>query len=416
MTGRRTTRGLAMGAGASLLALAASAAWAQDGGVTLSFNLSQDLEVRADEGADPVWLANTDLGFALSSVTRTQTLAITGSTGLRVVLSEDGTETAPADPRLSFSYDREGANSALSVDFAISRTDIAYLRPLEDFIIDGVFVPPEDFEDLEGEGTRLSRSLSVDLTLVREGPIGATVSLDASDLTYQDTTTPELRDSQRARLGADLRFKLSDTMTANLGVGHEIVETDGLETRETTDYRLGLSVDEPRGEITFAVFGAETDAGSRYGVEAGRSFDLPRGSLDLSVGATRAVSGATELTGSLAYVRELPLGAITLNANRSVTTTDDGERLRTSLSAAYDRPINSLFDLGVDATYLASADTATDAGSEAASLGLRLGYALSADWSLNTTYRVRVSDETGAPSSTDHSLSVSLGRSFDYRF
>ena len=411
MTGRGATR-----TGASLLVLIACAAGAQEGGVTLSFNVSQSLEARIDDGADPVWFANTDLGFALSSETRTQTLALTGSTGLRAILSEDGTETVPSDPRLRFSYDREGANSGLSVDLSLTRSDIAYIRPLQDFIVDGVFVPPEDFEDLEGEGTRLSRSLSVDLVLVREGPIGASVSFDASDLTYQDTTAPDLVDSQRARLGVDLRFKLSDTMDATLGLGHEIVETEGAEARETTDYRLGLSVAEPRGELTFAVFGAETDAGSRYGVEAGRSIDLPRGSLDVSVGATRAVSGATELTGSIDYVHELPLGAITLSAARGVTTTDDGERLRTSLSAAYNRPINSLFDFGVDASYFASADTATDVQSDTASLGLRLGYALSEDWSLDTVYRVSRSDETGASARTDQSLSISLGRSFDYRF
>ena len=406
-----------VGAALAAVLLATPVALAQEGGVLLSFDLSQSVEVSDSDDTDPVWRFDTDLGVSLSSETRTERLALTGRTGLRYVTSDGEDEVLPADPSARLSYDRTGANSDFSANLAVSSTAIAYLRPLEDFIDeDGFFVPPEDFDDLEGEGTRLDSRLALALTLGREGPFGATISLSATDLSYRDTTAPDLVDSRRADLGVDLRFAVNRTTEAVVGLGYGVIDTEGRDRRETSNLGLDLSFAEPRGALTLSAFAARTEAGTRIGLEAGRRIDLPRGGLDVLLGATRGAAGEIDLTGRASFTRELPSGGLGVRAERSVRSTDEGERLLTSLSARYDRPLAEGLDLGLDATLIRVSDTVTDSRTDSASLGASLGYALTRDWSLNAGYRLRLQDETGAEPSTEHSLSLGIGRRFDVRY
>lgn len=359
----------------------------------------------------------TPLGLTLSSKTQTQRLDLAGRGLFRAVDGPAGSSADFADPRLSFGYTRTGANSAFSADAALSSSEIGFLRPFEDFLdAGGVFVPPDDLDDLQGTGTRLSRSLAFELALGQEGPFGATFSTAISDLRYRDTSAADLVDTRRSSLGVDLRFALSEVAEATLGLGYDRLEADEAADRETTDLGLDLALDAPRGTLTFAAFAAEAPEGIRFGLEAGRSYDLPRGRLTFSLGATRDAAGETALTGNFGYLQELSEdSALQLSARRSVGSGNDGERLVTSLSADYSRPLTALIGLDFDAAFVRSEDTGTATTTDTVSLGTSLGYTLAQDWSLNLGYRYQMRDETGDGSAADNALFLSLQRSFTNR-
>lgn len=395
---------------------------AQEGGRLLTFGLSQSLSYsdNADLDTDPegdTLRADTALSAIFSSTTRLQSLDLRANTAYRLVEGPGDTDEAEfSDPTLRLGYDRRGANSAFGLDARYASEDIEFLRGLDDFVDEeGNLDLPEDFGDLEGQGTRRSLRAGADLSLGQEGPFGTDFALSVEDVSYEDTTDPDLNDTQRLDADVDLRLALSRVLDARLGFGYKRIDEDGEELRQTRRIETGLSYDRPLGDYRGSLFYEDTEDGDRIGVSAGRDLDLPRGGLSFSLGATRDTEGELALTGDLSLSREFADAALSLSGNRSVSSTDDGEEVRTVFSARYERPLTALAALSLDARYANQENTGTDETTRNASLGASLGYSLTRDWSLDLGYRYRYRDEDGEGTATENNVSLSVGRSFSFR-
>ena len=79
---------------------------------------------------------------------------------------------------------------------------------------------------------------------------------------------------------------------------------------------------------------------------------LPRGALDLSVGATRDVADELQPSGSLSLTRETPRGTLTAALSQDVRTSDRSNELRTTrASLGYTHEINALSQIGLSASF-----------------------------------------------------------------
>lgn len=424
MTGRRGGRRigrLAAAATATAGLLGAAAGLAQvdpPGGIDLGFSVNQQVigTDNADLEPDPEGTtirADTTLSFRLSSETRLDTLFLTGATIYRYADGPDISENGFTDPSFNLGYRRQGANSAASANLSYSSAQIAFIRPLTDFVDDdGVFTPPEDLDDLNGTGRRTDIRGSASLAFGLQGPFGATLTLGASETDYVDVTDPDLVDVSRRNADLDLRFALNPVLDATADLGYTEIDPDGPDHFETTSFGVGLDLQRPAGSYSANVGYDQTEDGDEYSLSFGRAITLPRGSISATVGATRDPEGETAVTGSLSVLRNLQNGAVTLSVDRSRVTTDDGQRLVTSLSASYARPLTRVTTLSVDAAYVLSEDTGANTETESANIGATLGYQLTQDWSLNLGYDYRTRSETGEGTADENSISLGIGRSF----
>jgi hypothetical protein len=222
-----------------------SMAWAQDDradGPVLSIGLNERLEWSSNpslaaDSAGGRLVSNTRLTFSLSDSTALSRFELTGNTGLRIVDSAaSGFNATVADPRIALAYSRLGATSQLDINAGLRINDIAFLRPLTDFIgPDGVLDLPTDFDDLRGSGTRQSLQFGVKLSLREDAPFGLVLAAGVTDLRYIDVTNPDLTDNTRGYLRATARLDITEVTQATIGLGYRTF-IDGNDTNGT----LGL--------------------------------------------------------------------------------------------------------------------------------------------------------------------------------
>lgn len=411
----------------SLAAIVLGLAWhgtavaAPPEGGGLSFGIDERVELSSNLTLTPISQGRTvrsDTALSLSYLTETrrERLSFDASTVLRYADGPAGTDTGFADPRIRLSYARNGANARFLIEADLRWNDIAYLRPLEDFLDPETGLTlPSDLDDLVGQGTRIDRSLSASLSYGDDGPFGATFNIGASDLAYRDTTDPELRDSQRLDLGVDLRLTLSPATDLTLGLGYSRIDREGSDARTIREVDLALAHGRPNGELTFGLSLEDFDGERRHGLRLGRSLALPRGVLEIGIGATEHSGGEVSLTGDLTYRQDLPRGTLSAGLQRGLTSDGDGEdSLLTSLSLGMSHAVNERTDIGFDMAYVRSDALGSGTDLESGSLGINLSRDLTEDWAATVGYRYRTRQEGSAPRAHDNSIYVTLSRSFDY--
>lgn len=456
--------------------LLGSAALAQQGtGIRAVFGVSQGFSADTNRTlafADPgrSLVSTTNLNFGLRSETRTQQFSIQGQVAARLFDVPDDTRRFRfGSPDLSTSYRRDGANSGLSLSGRISRDNLRFLRPIDDFVIGvpllddaglpvlddagepievDVVVLPEEEGDLFGGGTRTRTDLSGRLDLGREGPLGLTVTASRQALRYADAPTES--DRTRQQLGLDARLRLSPVTTGRvrlnfsrfdaedalrtqrdriglrIGVRHAFSQRLVLDaslgpsrvvTRDRAtgarresrgiDGDIGLTYDLLNGTVGLSLAAVTNEDGTRRSLSVNRALDLPRGAISGAVGVARTAQGRTRATGRLDYRHELPRGALSLQARRDfAVNVDDEVEAFTSLVLGYDHAINSISSFGVDARYLSRTE-------DRASLTATYRRALTRDWNLNMGYRFDSIDRT-AGRVTNHGVFLNLSRSFDF--
>ena len=454
--GRLTTAAL------SLVAITATPLLAQEGtGLRGNLSFSTGLEisdnpslVTTPEGT--TLTSVTNLGFSLTSETRVERLRFTLGAGIE---GEDGGSTTEADAldltrsNIGLSYVREGINSRLALS---GRLDEANLDDeVFGFFVDGVFDP--DALILEG-GTRTRSRFDADFSTGINAPFGVDLSFGLSTNEYNDTSDPDLVNSDTRRVSATARFAINPSTTARLtttfreteledlaettrtvqsfgtgvttetNTGLEISADLSLDSAETLngatvaseDDGIGLSfgVIQPRpgGQIEASLSSRIDNSGRRTSASLTRSFDLPTGGLTLSLGVVDQEDQDLELTTRIGYEREAAGGTLTANLVQSPTTNDGDAFLNTSLGLGYEAPINSVSSWSADFSYGTAAEFGASGGDARTSAGVRYSRDLNADWSLNAGLRhVRIAEE-GADSRTSNTLFLNVGRDFSFGF
>lgn len=462
--GRGWRRAAILGAGVAALA-ALGAAQAQElRGPRLTIDIDNRLETGRNLGlAIPseggATRASTGVELRLSSETPIQRFSL--DTGLRYTVRRgaDPDGSGFSDPRLRFSFQRDGVDSLFSLSANVRRSQVDFLRDLLDFVDeDGILVLPEDFNDLTGVGRRLDYSAEARLELGREAaPAGISLVAAASGIDYTDAAA-NLNDTRRFRLGATGRLRLSPVATATLSLNHNRFRTDDLaatdrrtnslstgisyeldpittlgagigysriETREfgierrseglTGDLSFGRTL--PDGDLSARLGVSRVEAGQRVDVTVGRGFERPGARFSGSIGLTRGPGGDTDVIGALGWARELPNGTVSANLNRAVSVNaDDEERLTTTLRVGYTHAFSEISSVELRISYgFSDGGTAGD-DLRRTDLGATYRHRLTRDWSLNGGITYRVRDESGVGRSNSPSVFLALGRQFESGF
>ncbi|EKE43300.1 hypothetical protein OCGS_2637 [Oceaniovalibus guishaninsula JLT2003] len=421
----RLRRALSAIGGAGLI-LGAGAVAAQDTGRLLSFGTRFGLVADDNLALDPdskgtTLEAVTGLDFELLYSTPLQTFALSGDVGLRALDNpeESNRDDFVATPTLRLAYERTVPDSRIGVTGFVRRSRVAFLDPLEGGLDDPLVL--DDLDDRGERGTRLAFGLGTELELRRRAPIGITLSAGLDGQRYSDTTdTSTLTDETRVRAGVGLRFVLTPTRQATLGLDYSSFDDEGRDEgrRDTYALNAGISQRLRTGAVGLDLGATSTEDGERYSIRIERSLTLPLWSIAGELGATQSVDGDLFTTGALSVTRDLPTGSLSADLRRSVQSgSDDEERDITAASLGYSHQVNALTSANFDLSYIASDPTGDGAASESfGSVGVGLQRRLTEDWRLDMALRHRISDEGTEDTATGNTISVNLRRGFEFRF
>lgn len=426
-------------------------------GVEQRFEAGDNLALEDPEEGQTA-LSTTTLSFGLVTETVGQSLSVDGRFGLRAGEIPTGSDisTGFVDPQINLSYTRESANAVWNVDGNYRESDVSFSPSLSEFLnADGDLVLPEDFEDLEGTGTRRSYRFSTDLEVARNAPLSFIFDASIRAITF-DAQSASLNDSLRYSFGARANLRISevttgftrydfdrfesdnsanterDTNAVEVGITQQvsprasfeaalgfsdISETqNGISTSTSgATGRFSFSYAMPDGAITGSFVTSQDQDGSRNNLLVGRSFILPDGSLSVNVGATSEEGSDVGLIGNLSYTKNLPTGSLSAGIRRNVTVNNnDEERISTTADVGYSHTINDLSSLDVDFTFGLVDGSGGSDDTQQADLSARYNYDLTEDWTLSTGVRYRVRDEDDGSSSDSTSLFVTLRRDFEF--
>lgn len=434
----------------------------EDQGITMTLGVEQRFEAgdnlaleRPEEGSTA--LSTTSLTFGLLTETQNQSLSLTAGAKLREgsLPSNSDLDTGIVDPSLQLRYRREAANAEISVDGSYRQSDISFTPAVSDFTDDaGDIVLPEDFDELQGSGTRTNYNLNARLVTGRDAPLGFVFEANTSGISY-DQQTATLEDTFRygASARANLRFNGVTTGFASYAFDH--YETDDpqdterdthlfevgvvreVSERATVEAAIGFAdIDEsvlfgvendttgatgrilltylmPDGVLTASYSTTQDQNGARHNVRVGRSLEFPRGLLSASIGATQKESGDPDLIGSLRYIHELPTGSFLVSVNRDVSVdSEDDERITTTAEVSYNHDINSLSSLGLDFSIGSAEGTTNSTETTRADVTASYNRELTEDWTMSTGVSYRVRDQEGSSTSDSTSVFLTLKRDF----
>ncbi len=422
------------------VAMGGGALRAQEGGKTLSFDLSQRFEATSNYDLDPdsegaTYIASTGLSLDFRSVTRGQSLDLGLGGALRRIDAPDENDSESfgfADPSYSIGYVRTGPGARFSANASLQETEVSTLRRLDGFFDedDGLVIPEniDDLDDLEGTGTRRTLSYGVSLALRQDTPFAITARADLTDTTYDDTTSSGLFDERRTEVGLETRALLTEVHTLTTDLSYTRIEDEDPSEPELGTY-LGLdttlSLDRPGGGISASLGVNETDDGTRVSVSAGIDRERPLGGIGATLGVSRGSSGDLGLIGSVNYTRASPQGVLSVQGQRSFTDggddvgldgDDDGSETVTVFSANFARELTPLTSLSANASFASTTDTGDDDTTSDLSLGVSVSRALDPNWAVTAGANATFLKEDGDDWARSESIYVTLGRSFDWRF
>lgn len=430
MLGQGSRHGLALGT----LLLAAGgmvgvALAQQSGGQELRFGLSQRFEASDNQplavtSPGSSMTSTTGLSFGYRAETAASVFQFRGSALLRATTgpgSPGKDRTALEDPSLQLSYTRRAATGEFGLSARATSSNIAFLRPFEDFLDPetGAFVPPDDLDDLTGTGRRLDYGANVRLRLGDQAPFGTTFRAGISGINYRNVTNPGLVDNRRVSAGVGLRFSLSPVTDATVDLDRSRYSNDNplQPDRDTTILAVNLSHDRPDGRWTAGVSAEKRDGRkTRYGVSIGRRYDLVRGGLSLGAGLTWGDTAKAQLNGNLSWTHELPDGQISLGFRHGLSTgTDDSVRQTTAATFGWQHRITQTSSISVDMGLNNSRNPGTGLSVRNATMGLGYSHQLTDDWALSAGYRHRQRDSAGQKARSN-TVFVTLQRDFTTRF
>lgn len=451
---------LRSGAAAIALVAASGPAASQDaGGVNANVSVSQGFVTSSDDGT----FGRTDLGFTLSSVTRTQDLLLRIDSGIEERF-DDGFDTEFEDPRVNLSYGLESRQSALTVLARYQRSDVDELGQGDILLSDAVSDDPAPDDPLSDvlvleDGKRERAGIALGYAFGREARFGGEFNTSYDTVSYTGTNSPDLVDL--ARFGADLtlRFEITPRITATLGydfnetertgLGRDVRNTQlraganvivsrtltgavslGLQSVESTDpttgfvqdedgvvFALNLRQERPNGALTFNLNSELTDAGRESNLSVGTSFDTRSGgAFSGRIGLTVDDDGTTNPLYQITYSDSLRYSSYSVSLNQGLTTSDLGQNaLNTRLGLTYNRELSATTTLQSGVGYQTTDFSGSDGDTSRLDVTLGLARELSEDWSVNSRYTFSLQDKDQRDRATENELFVGLETNFGWR-
>ncbi len=358
-------------------------------GFAQSFGISSSLRANDNFGLDDPSLGTTTLwdnvlDYELLKETSLDQLSLGLGGTLRFSdIPQQSSETEFDAPFANFSYIRNGANSLLDTRLRYSEIDLAFEDPFRRL--------EEDFDDLVNDelvlddGTRKTATAGLEFETGLNDPIGAGLVFDYRDISYEDTTDPNLFDRRTSFGEVFGRFRFSPVLEGRLSYGQEDYrapdDNDTARTSRFTDFTLtydispvtlleatigytdinetsdtlpdiderGLTGDIdlmrelPNGFVGVNLSSERSINGRRNSLVFNRELELPFGGLAANLGVTRGPLGETNPIGSVVFTREGPRTTLTGRYERVYTTNDRSQETRTTRAQlGYEVAINTL--------------------------------------------------------------------------
>lgn len=442
-----------LGSAAAVLALSVNA---QENARTVStVTISSDLELndnydlRSDSLGDAV-IWSTRIGAGLRSRTRVDEFSFNVSGVARVAdLPVTGSDTSFDNPTVELNYGRVVDDSRINVFALGQRADVEFFDPLSDVDDDG------NFDDTTGGGTRNSLRTGVNFELNGDGPVSLTGSGRLDDISFEDTTDPDLNDRRNAQIGAELGFRLSPILTLTTGasfgrednddgdqtertrsradigmvgrinqratlrarIGYSQVDTDRISGNETDEGIVGdlsLQFDERRGATRLA-FGSTIDEnGERYSLSYGKSVAWDNAELDATIGLSTNSDTDLNAIGNISYQLTGRDTRLTLGLRQVATTDDDGRNvLNSGGSVQLNRRLTRTASIGLSVNGgLKRVENSNDSSSERLTASAQYNHALTEDWNANVGYRYRYRKSDNEASAESNAVFVGVSRQF----
>ena len=409
--------------GAVLAILPAPPAPAREGGLEASLVWSERLVAgRSGNGGteDGAYL-RTDLDLGVRSATRSRRFRLDLRGGIDKRPGGGGLDIDVADRLGAVFHEAESRNARFTAGLRMERRDVgAFLAPA---VPDGGGHPASGGEALVvADAERDREDARIGLEFGRAGPFGGTVFAARGRVRYGgdggDAAAAGLVGSDRADAGLRLRLEVhprataravveasdldraggADARTRRAGMGATValgrtlgvvefdlgvvrVERGGAVpagAEEDPWYSLGVWRQLPGGTLGGSVAADTGEHGRRTALRLDRWVETPGGSLNLGLGLSRdGESGGADPLLGLSWVRELPRGRLSLDADRSLRTTSaGGETAETGLVLSFERRLGAGSALRARADFRESRESRAGGGGGKTS---RTGFGV--DWS-----------------------------------
>ena len=454
--------------GVALPAPAQQGAGPEAGGPVLIFGISATASATDNYDLDPDREEDTALFDTRFSVgyrhTRPNDVLRLDASGLLHADTPPGVNSSFDDRFLSLGYDRQGADAALSFGTSYRLVSVDSRNPF-DADRDPEEDPIDETDLIRDRGDEETIEARFTLETGLTAPLGFTLTGRYRDRSFTDTTDDGLFDSERLSLSATTRLILDPVTEARLVLSLEEYSADdtqqtdrqtsraslglsrALSRTDTIDLSLGVSrieTDETpggigprrseaetggigslaftrelrRGTIGTSLAVDESENGQTATWLVSRDLPLPRGALELSVGATRDVADEIQPAGSLRLTHEMPRSTLTAALSQDVRTSDRSNELRTTrASLDYAHAINALSQIGLSASFAELSRSGGPALNDTSRTDLRATYShqITRDWLLSSGYEYRIRDEDTVGTATSNRIFLTLEREFTLR-
>ena len=376
-------------------------------GLELHYGLGLRIEGESNAALTPVSAGNSQsaavtLSFGLISETALSKLDISASGKLRAANGPDNLANGLADPAVSLRYDRAVASADFNFSANTIKADLANT----------------DVTNFDaGTGTRQTNSLSTALNWGNDAPLGFGLSAGLEDVQY-DSADPGLYDRRTERLGASLRADLSQVLQLTLAVNASRFDPAVGASRDTTGLQLGLNLTQPRGVFGVTLGLDDTPDGQRQRLGFTHQLELPQSALTYTLGASRSSNDHIYMTGALTYQHALPQGNLSLDLNRSVTSSDttDAESLQTNAALNWQQDVTSTGSLTLGLAWAEAVETASNLTTSNTRMTATWRQSLAQDWALDLGYTHRLRDKDGIGRGQSNLLFLELRRDVSVKY
>ncbi|MEM6587040.1 MAG: hypothetical protein AAF641_01230 [Pseudomonadota bacterium] len=235
---------------AAWMACQGVATQAQDGGMYSELSFSQRIEAANNPALNPSsndarFEATTALDYTITSRTRGKSISF--SLGGDIRLSGDDAPNADDGldfdrPRVELDYTSTSPRLDFSLNIKAVQNDISFLNPID--LVDfngGTTALPDDFDDLDGSGTRTSLRYRLRADFDEDRPFSWGIGLMGNAISYSDVTAPNLVGSTRATAVLDTGVSLSPSTRLDTRLGYTVTdEEDGTPASGTTIFNARL--------------------------------------------------------------------------------------------------------------------------------------------------------------------------------
>lgn len=377
--------------------------------VVLTFGLEQELQIgrnvdltAPEEGQTMASI--TRLSFGAVSRTPVDVLEFTAVAALEVEDAADSDTTADfGRPDLGLRYTREVPSGLFTVGVQYRSDDVDTFD--------------EDLIDAGSGGRRTDTSADLRLETGRTSPLGFVFSTEYRKSEYDDTSDPDLVDTEVALFGIESRLRFSDVLEGRAALGYERETRDDApsEVIESKTALVGATYLLPNGTVSAdLIFRTDDEEDDRTTFILGRTLILPAASVTARLGVTRGDVGGSDVVGSLSWTQDLPNGAVDLLLERSVTFDEDSVEsvVSTLFSLGLSQEVTGLSSLGLSLSH--EIEVAPSERVELSQVSAIYRHALTDDWDLESGVRYRMrEDENGRSDSPD--IFLALSRSFETR-